>query len=149
MWAAPGGGTVSGRNVATSATGHSKVRYTYGTTAGAQSASGAVTGLVVPPVTITFQASAGTATNIVKTTGDGGTAPPSSQVTYTATARDANNNPKQGVTIDWAVATGGGSITPAQNTTGATRTASAQRTRGGGAGGPTGAGTAAAVARAT
>jgi len=37
-WAAPGG-TVSGSSVATSATGHSKVRYTYGTTAGAQTAT--------------------------------------------------------------------------------------------------------------
>ncbi|HEV8383002.1 MAG TPA: hypothetical protein VGQ29_15550, partial [Gemmatimonadales bacterium] len=106
IWAAPGGGTVSGSNVATSATGHSKVLYTYGTTAGAQSATATVTGLVGSPVTITLQATAGTATNIVKTTGDGGTAPPSSQVTYTVTARDANNNAKQGVTIDWAVATG-------------------------------------------
>src|SRR5213592_4499040 len=42
-WAAPGG-TVSGTNVATSVTGHSKVRYTYGTTAGAQSATATVTG---------------------------------------------------------------------------------------------------------
>jgi plastocyanin len=135
-WAAPGG-TVSGNNVATSATGHSKVLYTYGTTAGAQTATATVTGLVGSPVTITFQATAGTATNIVKTTGDGGTAAPSAQVTYTVTARDANNNPKQGVTIDWAVATGGGSITPAQNTTGANGTASAQRTLGSGAGAQT------------
>ncbi|HEY3219237.1 MAG TPA: Ig-like domain-containing protein [Gemmatimonadales bacterium] len=135
-WAAPGG-TVSGNNVATSATGHSKVLYTYGTTAGAQTATATVTGLVGSPVTITFQATAGTATNIVKTTGDGGTAAPSAQVTYTVTARDANNNPKQGVTIDWAVATGGGSITPAQNTTGANGTASAQRTLGSGEGAQT------------
>ena len=133
LWAATGG-TVSGTNVATSVTGHSKVRYTYGTTAGAQSATATVTGLVGSPVTITLQATAGTATSIVKTTGDGGTAPPSSPVTYTVTARDANNNPKQGVTIDWAVATGGGSITPAQNTTGATGTATAQRTLGSGTG---------------
>jgi len=133
MWAATGG-TLSGNNVATSATGHSKVRYTYGTTAGAHPTTATVTGLVGSPVTITFQATAGTATNIVKTTGDGGTATPSAQVTYTVTARDANNNSKQGVTIDWAVASGGGSITPAQDTTGATGTASAQRTLGSGTG---------------
>ncbi len=132
-WASTGG-TVSGSNVATSATGHSKVLYTYGTTAGAQTATATVTGLVGSPVTITFQATAGTATNIVKTTGDGGTAAPSAQVTYTVTARDANNNPKQGVTIDWAVATGGGSITPPQNTTAASGTATAQRTLGAGTG---------------
>ena len=135
-WAAPGG-TVSGSSVATSATGHSKVRYTYGTAAGAQTATATVAGLVGSPVTITFQATAGTATNIVKTTGDAGTAAPSAQVNYTVTARDANNNPKQGVTIDWAVATGGGSITPAQNTTGAAGTATAQRTLGAGTGAQT------------
>jgi plastocyanin len=144
LWAASGG-TVSGSNVATSATGHSKVRYTYGTTAGAHPATATVTGLVGSPVTITFQATAGTATNIVKTTGDGGTAPPSSPVTYTVTARDANNNSKQGVTIDWAVATGGGTITPSQNTTGATGTASATRTLGSGTGDQTATATAAAL----
>src|SRR6266487_1092737 len=136
LWAATGG-TVSGNNVATGVTGHSKVGYTYGTTAGAQTATATVAGLVGSPVTITFQATAGTATNIVKTTGDAGTAAPSAQVTYTVTARDANNNPKQGVTIDWAVATGGGSITPAQNTTGAAGTATAQRTLGAGTGAQT------------
>jgi len=133
LWASTGG-TVSGNNVATSATGHSKVLYTYGTTAGTQTATATVTGLVGSPVTTTFAATAGAATNIVKTTGDAGTAAPSSQVTYTVTARDAHNNPKQGVTIDWAVATGGGSITPAQNTTGAAGTATAQRTLGSGTG---------------
>ena len=132
-WASASG-SVSGNNVATSATGHSKVLYTYGTAAGAQTATATVTGLVGSPVTITFQATAGAATNIVKTTGDGGTAAPSAQVNYTVTARDAHNNPTQGVTIDWAVATGGGSITPAQNTTAANGTATAQRTLGGATG---------------
>ena len=144
LWAATGG-TVSGSNVATSATGHSRVLYTYGTTAGAQTATATVTGLVGSPVPIAFAATAGVATNIVKTTGDAGTSPPSSQVTYTVTARDAHNNPKQGVTIDWAVATGGGSITPAQNTTGATGTASAQRTLGSGTGNQTATATASAL----
>ena len=144
LWASTGG-TVSGNNVATGVTGHSKVGYTYGTTAGAQTATATVTGLVGSPVTITFAATAGTATNIVKTTGDGGTSAPSSQVNYTVTARDAHNNPKQSVTIDWAVATGGGSITPAQNTTGATGTATAQRTLGSGTGDQTATATASAL----
>ncbi len=144
LWAATGG-TVSGSNVATSATGHSRVLYTYGSTAGAQTATATVTGLVGSPVPIAFAAAAGVATNIVKTTGDAGTSPPSSQVTYTVTARDAHNNPKQGVTIDWAVATGGGSITPAQNTTGATGTASAQRTLGSVTGNQTATATASAL----
>jgi plastocyanin len=132
VWASTGG-SVSTSNVATGAAGMSKVRYTYGTTAGAQTATATVTGLVGSPITITFQATAGTATNVVKTSGDNGTAAPAAQVTYVVTARDANNNPKQGVVIDWAVATGGGSITP-QSTTGANGQASATRTLGGGTG---------------
>ena len=144
-WAATAvGASVSANNVVTISTGQSKVRYTYGTTAGPQSATATVTGLVGSPVTITFQATAGTATNIVKTTGDGGTAPPSAQVTYTVTARDANNNPKQGVTIDWALATGGGSIT-AQSTTGANGQATATRTLGSGTGDQTATATATAL----
>jgi plastocyanin len=144
LWASTGG-AVSASTKPTGPTGHSRVRYTYGSGAGAQSATATVAGLVGSPVNIAFQANAGTATNIVKTTGDGGTAPPSSQVTYTVTARDANNNPKQGVTIDWAVATGGGTITPAQNTTGVTGTASAQRTLGSGGGAQTATATAAGL----
>jgi plastocyanin len=132
-WASASG-TVSANNVVTTVNGHSRVLYTYGTTAGAQTATATVTGLVGSPVTITFQATAGTATNIVKTTGDGGTAPPSAPVNYTVTARDAHNNPTQGVTIDWAVGAGGGSITPAQNVTAANGTATAQRTLGGATG---------------
>jgi len=132
-WASASG-TVSANNVVTTVNGHSRVLYTYGTTAGAQTATATVTGLVGSPVTITFQATAGTATNIVKTTGDGGTAPPSAPVNYTITARDAHNNPTQGVTIDWAVGAGGGSITPAQNVTAANGTATAQRTLGGATG---------------
>lgn len=143
-WAATGG-SVSAGNVATNANGHSLVRYTYGTAAGAQSATATVTGLVDSPVNIPFQASAGTATNIVKTAGDNGTAPPSSQVTYTVTARDASANPKQGVTIDWAVATGSGTIAPLQNTTGANGTASASRTLGAGTGAQTATATAAGL----
>jgi len=144
LWAATGG-TVSASNKPTGATGHSRVRYTYGSGAGAQSATATVAGLFGSPVVIAFQANAGTATNIVKTAGDGGTAPPSSQVTYTVTARDASANPKQGVAIDWAVATGGGTIAPAQDTTAANGTASATRTLGSGTGAQTATATAAGL----
>ena len=136
------GGFVSPTSVPTSAAGLSKVRFTYGTGAGNQTATATVTGLVGSPVTITLNATAGTAVSIIKTAGDNGTAPPGSQVTYTVQSRDTHGNPKGGVTVDWAVASGGGSITPAQNTTGgANGSASAQRTLG-----PTGAQTATATA---
>lgn len=132
-WGATGG-TVSSLSVPTTAAGLSKVRYTYGTAAGPQSATATVTGLVGSPVTINFTATAGAAVAIFKTGGDNGTAPPNTQVGYTVQSRDRHGNPKGGVTIDWAVATGGGSITPAQNTTAANGNASAQRTLGAGTG---------------
>lgn len=128
------GGAVSATSVATNAAGLSKVRFTYGTAAGNQTATATVTGLVGSPVTITLNATAGTAVAIAKTAGDNGTAPPSTQVTYTVQSRDSHGNPKGGVTIDWAAGTGGGSITPAQNTTAANGNASAQRTLGAGTG---------------
>jgi len=128
------GGAVSATSVPTNALGQSKVRFTYGTAAGNQTATATATGLVGSPVTITLNATAGTAVTIAKTAGDNGTASPSAQVTYTVQSRDSHGNPKGGVTIDWAVATGGGSITPAQNTTAANGSASAQRTLGAGTG---------------
>ena len=124
------GGLVSATAVPTNAAGLSKVRFTYGTAAGNQSASATVTGLVGSPVTINFTATAGTAVSIHKVAGDQGTTTPGSQATYTVQSRDTRGNPKGGVVIDWAVAAGGGSITPAQNTTQANGNASATRTLG-------------------
>jgi len=132
-WASPGG-AVSPASRVTDAEGLSKTRFTYGNGAGNQTATATVTGLVGSPVSITLNATAGTAVSIAKTVGDGGTAPPSSDVTYTVQGRDTHGNPKGGVTIDWAVATGGGSITPAQNATQGNGNASASRTLGSGLG---------------
>jgi len=139
------GGSVSAASVPTSATGLSKVRFTYGNGATSQTARATVTGLVGSPVTVTLNATAGTAVTIVKTAGDNGTAAPSSQVNYTVQARDSHGNPKGGVTIDWAAATGGGSIAPPQNTTAASGNASAIRTLGAGLGAQTATATAAAL----
>lgn len=124
------GGTVSPTSGPTSAAGLSKVQFVYGTAAGNQSATATVTGLVGSPVVITLNATAGTAVTIAKTAGDNGTAAPGSQVTYTVQSRDTHGNPKGGVTIDWAVAPGGGSITPPQNTTLTNGNATATRTLG-------------------
>lgn len=144
-WASAGG-AVSATSVPTSSLGLSKVRFTYGTGAGNQTATATVTGLVGSPITITLNATAGTAVSIAKTAGDNGTAAPSSQVTYTVQSRDSHGNPKGGVTIDWAVASGGGSIAPAQNTTAANGNASATRTLGAGTGNQTATATAAGLA---
>ena len=143
-WASAGG-SVSSASVPTNAAGLSKVRFTYGTVTGNQSATATVTGLVGSPITITLNATAGAAVTIVKTAGDNGTAPPSTNVNYTVQSRDSHGNPKGGVTIDWAVLAGGGSITPAQNVTAANGNGSASRTLGGGLGTQTATATAAAL----
>jgi plastocyanin len=143
-WASTGG-TVSASSVPTSAAGISKVRFTYGTTSGNQSATATASGLVGSPLAITLTATAGTAVRIVKTAGDNGTAAPSSQVTYTVQGQDTHGNPKGGVVIDWAAATGGGSIAPPQNTTLANGNATATRTLGSALGAQTATATASAV----
>ena len=135
-WASVGG-SVSPTSAPTTAAGLSKARFTYGTTAGNQTATATVTGLVGSPVTITLNGTAGNAVTIAKTGGDNGSAAPAGQVTYTVQSRDSHGNPKGGVTIDWAVATGGGSITPAQNATQTNGNATAQRTLGAGTGAQT------------
>jgi plastocyanin len=139
------GGAVSPTSRATNAAGQSRTQFTYGTAAGNQTATATVTGLVGSPVVITLNATAGTAVSIAKTAGDNGTAPPGSQVTYTVQSRDSHGNPKGGVVIDWAVGAGGGSITPAQNTTQANGNASATRTLGSGTGAQTATATAAGL----
>lgn len=128
-WAS-NGGVVSSSQVATNASGQSKVQFTYGTNDGSQTATATVAGLVGSPVAVTLNATAGALVEIDKTGGDGGTAPPSSQVTYTVQALDRGGNPKGGVTIEWAVATGGGSIAAQQDMTAANGNASATRTLG-------------------
>src|SRR5881394_3250580 len=135
-WASAGG-SVSPTSAPTTAAGLSKARFTYGTTAGNQTATATVTGLVGSPVTVTLNGTAGNAVTIAKTGGDNGSAAPAGQATYTVQSRDSHGNPKGGVTIDWAVATGGGSITPAQNTTQTNGNATAQRTLGAGTGAQT------------
>jgi plastocyanin len=136
MWAGAGG-SVSAASVPTTAAGLSKVQFTYGTVAGSQSATATVTGLVGSPIMITLNATAGSAVAIAKTVGDNGTASPAAQVAYTVQGRDSHGNPKSGVTIDWSVASGGGSITPSQNVTQASGNASATRTLGTGVGAQT------------
>ncbi|MGH7676390.1 MAG: hypothetical protein ACREMV_14055 [Gemmatimonadales bacterium] len=132
-WTAAGGGSVSAPTSMTNGSGIATINRILGTTAGPQTAQARVTGLSGNPVSFTATATAGNATAIEKTSGDGGTAAINSMVTYTVTARDRGNNVKAGVVIDWAVTAGGGSIT-AQSTTGANGQATAQRTLSGIAG---------------
>ncbi len=127
-WSAAGGGSVSAPTSLTNASGIATVNRILGTTAGAQTAQARVAGLNGNPVSFTATVTAGNATAIEKTSGDGGSAVINGQVIYTITTRDRGGNARAGVTVNWDTTGGGGSISPAQNTTGATGQASATRT---------------------
>lgn len=129
-WTAGGGGAVSAATQPTDAGGESIVSYIYGPTAGNQTAQASVTGLVGSPISFTLNATAGNAAVITKSAGDDLTVVTGGQVIHTVLVQDARGNPRNGVSIQWAVASGGGSITPTQNFTGGNGTAQATRTLG-------------------
>jgi len=133
-WSAAGGGAIAPPTSMTDASGIATASYTLGGVAGAQTAQATVTGLSGSPVGFSATATAGAPTTLAKTAGDGGTGGVNSPVLYTVTVRDAHGNPTAGVTVDWAVRSGGGTISPASNTTAANGQASATRTLSGTAG---------------
>jgi len=128
-WTVPANqGSVSAPTSTTNASGVASVTRTLGTIAGAQTATAAASGVNGSPKAFTATAQAGAATGIMKSAGDGGQAGVGRTVTYTVLSHDVFGNPKDGVVIDWAVGSGGGSIAPPQNTTAADGKASATRT---------------------
>ncbi len=114
-----GGGTLNPASpavVVTNASGVATVTsWTLGATAGANTVTAAATGLTNSPVSFNATATAGAATTIaaISTTtqsanaGTNVTTPPSVRVS------DAGNNPVSGVTVTFAVTSGGGSVAPA------------------------------------
>ncbi len=117
---ASGGGSVSAASAQTDGSGVASVAWTLGTTAGPNSLS-ASTGTLA---TVTFNATgtAGAAASLTKSAGDNQTGAPGAAVAVApaVTVKDANGNPKSGVTVTFAVASGGGSVT------GGTATSNAQ-----------------------
>jgi adhesin/invasin len=114
-----GGGFVSQETVQTDASGVAAVEWTLGAIAGANSLTASSSGLGGSPITFTATGAVGTATQMSLSVGDGQTViagadvsnPPSVRVT------DANGNGVAGVTVTFAVASGGGSVTGgSQNT---------------------------------
>ena len=109
-----GGGSVSGATVTTNASGIATVgSWTLGPVAGANvlnATSGTLTG-----VDFTATSTAGPAASLAKTAGDNQTAAAGSAVPIppSVIVKDANGNPKSGVSVAFAVVSGGGSITGA------------------------------------
>ena len=117
---AGGGGTVSGGNVTTSSEGIALVGgWTLGPVPGENiltASSGTLT-----PVSFTALSGAGAAAAVAKNGGDNQSAIAGSPVPVAPSVlvKDANGNPKPGVAVAFAVASGGGSITGASATTNA------------------------------
>jgi plastocyanin len=132
-WSAPSG-TILPATSQTNASGIATAVRALGAAAGAQTAQAAAAGAGGSPVTFTATANAGNAAVLLKTSGDGGSGSVGAPVTYTVTVQDSHGNPKAGQQVNWAVASGGGSIAPPSNATAANGQASATRTLSGSAG---------------
>jgi hypothetical protein len=119
---ASGGGSATGLGATTNASGIATVgSWTLGTTAGANTLTATSAGLAGSPLTFTATAIAGAATQIAINAGDN-----QSAITGTAVATapsvlitDVHNNPVSGVSVTFAVASGGGSATGLGATTNA------------------------------
>ncbi len=111
-----GGGTVVPTTaITTNSSGIAQVTsWTLGTTAGTNTLTATSAGLTGSPVTFTATGTAGTATQIAVDAGDGQSATVGTAVATppSVVVRDAHNNPVSGVSVAFAVATGGGSVDP-------------------------------------
>jgi plastocyanin len=132
-WTASGG-SVSAPTSVTNASGIATITRTFGSGAGLQAAQAAVTGLAGSPVVFVLTATPGNASTIVKFSGDGATIAANGQVTHTVLATDAYTNARSGVTVNWTIGTGGGTLSTMQSVTAGNGTASTVRTLGDGVG---------------
>jgi len=117
---ATGGGSATGTAATTNSSGIATVgSWTLGTTAGSNTLTATNGALSGSPVTFTATGTAGTATQMALNAGDGQSATAGSTVATppSVLVRDANNNPVTGVSVTFAVATGGGSATGTAATT--------------------------------
>jgi hypothetical protein len=118
-WAAAGGGSVSQPSSVSDADGRASVTRTLGPNSGPQSTSATAGDLAGSPVVFNHTATAGAASRIEKTGGDGQSAVVGSELPNPVQVRvlDAANNPISGRAVAWVVGAGGGSVTPTSSTT--------------------------------
>ncbi|MEO8294602.1 MAG: Ig-like domain repeat protein [Gemmatimonadota bacterium] len=118
-WSVSGGGSVSPASVVTGANGEAAVQRVLGTGAGPQEASAAANGLTGSPVVFSHTAGAGGPIALQKILGDNNTAPAGFALADSLVIRlvDANGNGVSGRTVAWAVASGGGSVSPTSTQT--------------------------------
>ena len=115
-----GGGSVSGATVTSGASGIATVgSWTLGPTTGTNVVNATLGGLT--PVAFTATSTAGAAASLAKNAGDNQSAVAGSAVPIppSVIVKDANGNPVSGVSVSFAVASGGGSVTGATASTNA------------------------------
>jgi hypothetical protein len=113
-----GGGSLSGGSVVTDANGIATVgAWTLGATVGANTMTATTASL--PTVTFTATGTVGPAASITKTGGDNQSATAGAAVASapSVTVKDANGNSVSGAAVTFTVASGGGSVTGASQTT--------------------------------
>jgi len=121
---ASGGGSATGVSATTNASGIATVgSWTLGPAVGANTLTATSAGLIGSPLTFTATAIAGAATQVAINAGNSQTATAGTAVATAPSVlvRDINNNPVSGVSVTFAVASGGGSVsaaTPVTNSSG-------------------------------
>lgn len=120
-----GNGAVTDSVVVTDAAGRARTTAILGGVIGPQSFEASAAGLTGSPVTFGATALAGPPTQLVVTAGDAQLATVATAVATRPSVqlRDAGGNPAAGVSVTFAVASGGGSVTGGSQTTDATGTA--------------------------
>lgn len=124
-WAASEGGRVNGAGsvvTVTNASGIASATHKLNETAGTQTVTAAVAGLVGSPIIFSATALPGNATQIDVADGNHqlGQINTTLAAPYRVGALDAYGNPKPGVAVEWAVHAGTGALSPLLSTTGST-----------------------------
>jgi hypothetical protein len=125
---ATGGGTATGLTAITDSSGIATIgSWTLGMTAGSNTLTVTNTSMSGSPQTFTATGTAGTATQLAINAGNSQSALIGTAVTTppSVIVKDANNNPVSGVSVTFAVASGGGSVSGGSATTGTNGIASA------------------------
>jgi len=131
-----GGGSLDSTSVKTDSTGLASAGLTLGTTTGADTVQATTPRLPGTVVVFAAQANPGAVTALARDSGDAQTGGSGTllPVALVVRAVDRYGNAVPGVTVSWAIASGGGSITPASSVTNAQGRTRAQWTLGSTAG---------------
>lgn len=147
-WSVVSGGGAIPASSLTNAAGVASATFTLGQIAGPQRARATASGAGGSPATFTVTAVAGAPTQLKKSTGDGQTGWAGSPlpIPYAVTAKDQYNNPVSGVMVNWAVTSGGGTVSAPSSVTATSGAATVTHTLGNTAPSQTVVATAAAIA---